>query len=119
MQKMKDENSTECDKTLSIQELVKEVMDRPLGGRKSPRMHTQQVQAYQMFTAQIFHEILLALKDDRKVRVQNFGTFSLRKMQSHVRNPKTGDVVEAKDRKRLSFTPSKKKTISVLNDHED
>ena len=55
----------------------------------------------------IFEEILIALEDNKEVKLSSFGTFSIKQKQSRVgRNPKTGVEAMITARKVVTFNPS-------------
>jgi integration host factor subunit beta len=55
-----------------------------------------------------FSMITDTLKDDGRIEIRGFGTFSIRERKARVaRNPKTGETVEIDDRKVVYFRASK------------
>ncbi len=64
----------------------------------------------------IFEIILKNLKKSNKVKISNFGTFTLRKKKERVgRNPKTREIKQIKERNVILFKASKK-FKNLLND---
>ena len=64
----------------------------------------------------IFEIILKNLKTSNKVKISNFGTFTLRKKKERVgRNPKTREIKQIKERNVILFKASKK-FKNLLND---
>ena len=64
----------------------------------------------------IFEIILKNLKTSNKVKISNFGTFTLRKKKERVgRNPKTNEIKQIKERNVILFKASKK-FKNLLND---
>ena len=64
----------------------------------------------------IFEIILKNLKNSNKVKISNFGTFTLRKKKERVgRNPKTKEIKQIKERNVILFKASKK-FKNLLND---
>ena len=64
----------------------------------------------------IFEIILKNLKTSNKVKISNFGTFTLRKKKERVgRNPKTKEIKQIKERNVILFKASKK-FKNLLND---
>ncbi len=58
---------------------------------------------------EFFSLIIYNLKKEKKLKISNFGTFSIRKKKSRIgRNPKTGKIHEIKARRTVAFYPSKK-----------
>ena len=63
----------------------------------------------------IIEEIILGLSNSKKVKIHNFGTFSLKHKKTRKgRNPKTKEEVWIKPRNEISFVPSKK-ILNILN----
>tara|TARA_B100000674_G_C37442866_1_gene734701 strand:+ start:301 stop:594 length:294 start_codon:yes stop_codon:yes gene_type:complete len=64
----------------------------------------------------IFEIILMNLKNSNKVKISNFGTFTLRKKKERIgRNPKTNEIKQIKERNVILFKASKK-FKNLLND---
>ena len=64
----------------------------------------------------IFEIILMNLKNNNKVKISNFGTFTLRNKKERVgRNPKTNEIKQIKERNVILFKASKK-FKNLLND---
>ncbi len=64
----------------------------------------------------IFEIILKNLKTSNKVKISNFGTFTLRKKKERIgRNPKTKEIKQIKERNVILFKASKK-FKNLLND---
>ena len=66
-----------------------------------------------------FNIIFDELKRNGKVKLTNFGTFSIRKKKSRIgRNPKTKEIKTISERNVVLFRPSKelKKKINFIND---
>ena len=64
----------------------------------------------------IFEIILKNLKTSNKVKISNFGTFTLRKKKERIgRNPKTNEIKQIKERNVILFKASKK-FKNLLND---
>ena len=63
--------------------------------------------------------IINGIKSDKKLKISNFGTFTLRKKKSRIgRNPKTKEQRIIEERKVVLFKPSKefKKFVNINND---
>ena len=63
--------------------------------------------------------IIVGIKEDKKLKIQNFGTFTLRQKKRRIgRNPKTKEERVVKERKVVLFKPSKdfKKFVNITND---
>ena len=63
--------------------------------------------------------IISGIKRDKKLKISNFGTFTLRKKKSRIgRNPKTKEQRIIEERKVVLFKPSKefKKFVNINND---
>ena len=63
--------------------------------------------------------IISGIKRDKKLKISNFGTFTLREKKSRIgRNPKTKEQRIIKERKVVLFKPSKefKKFVNINND---
>tara|TARA_A100001015_G_scaffold57350_1_gene63092 strand:+ start:193 stop:495 length:303 start_codon:yes stop_codon:yes gene_type:complete len=63
--------------------------------------------------------IISGIKRDKKLKISNFGTFTLREKKSRIgRNPKTKEERIIMERKVLLFKPSKefKKFVNINND---
>ena len=61
---------------------------------------------------EFFSLISINIKDQKKLKISKFGTFSLREKKQRIgRNPKTKEVVIIKDRKVVTFKASK----NILN----
>ena len=63
--------------------------------------------------------IISGIKKDKKLKISNFGTFTLREKKSRIgRNPKTREERIIKERKVVLFKPSKefKKFVNIIND---
>ena len=63
-----------------------------------------------------FSLIIQNLKDKEKIKISNFGTFSVRNKKQRIgRNPKTKEIKKISERKVVLFKPSKefRKTINV------
>ena len=57
---------------------------------------------------EFFSSIILNLKNEKKIKISKFGTFTIRKKKKRIgRNPKTLEKFEISARKSLIFTPSK------------
>ena len=66
---------------------------------------------------EFFSLIILNLKKEKKLKISNFGTFSIRFKKSRIgRNPKTKETKTISERKVVLFKPSKdfKKFINAL-----
>ena len=60
--------------------------------------------------------IIVGIKEDKKLKIQNFGTFTLRQKKRRIgRNPKTKEERVVKERKVVLFKPSKdfKKFVNI------
>ena len=67
----------------------------------------------------LFDIIFDELKKNGKVKITNFGTFSVRKKNSRIgRNPKTKEIKTISERNVILFKPSNelKKKINITND---
>ena len=67
----------------------------------------------------LFDIIFDELKKNGKVKITNFGTFTVRKKNSRIgRNPKTKEIKTISERKVILFKPSNefKKKINITND---
>ena len=67
----------------------------------------------------LFNIIFDELKKNGKVKITNFGTFTVRKKNSRIgRNPKTKDIKTISERNVILFKPSNefKKKINITND---
>ena len=67
----------------------------------------------------LFNIIFDELKKNGKVKISNFGTFTVRKKKSRIgRNPKTKEIKTISERNVILFKPSKefKKKINSIND---
>ena len=67
----------------------------------------------------LFNIIFDELKKNGKVKITNFGTFTVRKKKSRIgRNPKTKEIKTISERKVILFKPSNefKKKINITND---
>tara|TARA_A100001388_G_scaffold140904_1_gene104481 strand:- start:584 stop:880 length:297 start_codon:yes stop_codon:yes gene_type:complete len=67
----------------------------------------------------LFNIIFDELKKNGKVKISNFGTFTVRKKKSRIgRNPKTKEIKTISERNVILFKPSKefKKKINSRND---
>ena len=67
----------------------------------------------------LFNIIFDELKKNGKVKITNFGTFTVRKKKSRIgRNPKTKEIKTISERNVILFKPSKefKKRINITND---
>ena len=67
----------------------------------------------------LFDIIFDELKKNGKVKITNFGTFTVRKKKSRIgRNPKTKEIKTISERNVILFKPSKefKKRINITND---
>ena len=63
---------------------------------------------------EFFSIIVSNLKKEKKVKISNFGTFSIRKKKSRIgRNPKTKEKKIISDRKVVLFKPSKEFKIFI------
>ena len=63
--------------------------------------------------------IIVGIKEDKKLKIQNFGTFTIRQKKRRIgRNPKTKEERVVKERKVVLFKPSKefKKFVNINND---
>ena len=63
--------------------------------------------------------IIVGIKEDKKLKIPNFGTFTLRQKKRRIgRNPKTKELSFVKERKVVLFKPSKdfKKFVNVNNE---
>ena len=63
--------------------------------------------------------IISGIKRDKKLKISNFGTFTLREKKSRIgRNPKTKEQRIIEERKVVLFKPSKefKKFVNINND---
>ena len=63
--------------------------------------------------------IIVGIKEDKKLKIQNFGTFTIRQKKRRIgRNPKTKEERIVKERKVVLFKPSKefKKFVNINND---
>ena len=66
-----------------------------------------------------FSLIIQNLKDKEKIKISNFGTFSVRNKKQRIgRNPKTKEIKKISERKVVLFKPSKefRKIINVNNE---
>ena len=60
--------------------------------------------------------IIVGIKEDKKLKIQNFGTFTIRQKKRRIgRNPKTKEERVVKERKVVLFKPSKefKKFVNI------
>ena len=67
----------------------------------------------------LFNIIFDELKKNGKVKITNFGTFTVRKKNSRIgRNPKTKEIKTISERNVILFKPSSefKKKINITND---
>ena len=67
----------------------------------------------------LFNIIFDELKKNGKVKITNFGTFTVRKKKSRIgRNPKTKEIKTISERNVILFKPSNefKKKINITND---
>ena len=67
----------------------------------------------------LFNIIFDELKKNGKVKITNFGTFTVRKKNSRIgRNPKTKEIKTISERNVILFKPSNefKKKINITND---
>ncbi len=67
----------------------------------------------------LFNIIFDELKKNGKVKITNFGTFTVRKKNSRIgRNPKTKEIKTMSERNVILFKPSNefKKKINITND---
>ena len=67
----------------------------------------------------LFNIIFDELKKNGKVKITNFGTFTVRKKNSRIgRNPKTKEIKNISERNVILFKPSNefKKKINITND---
>ena len=65
--------------------------------------------------------IIVGIKKDKKLKISNFGTFTLRQKKRRIgRNPKTKEESVVKERKVVLFKPSKdfKKFVNVNDESE-
>ena len=63
--------------------------------------------------------IIIGIRKDKKLKIANFGTFTLREKKSRIgRNPKTKEERVVKERNVVLFKPSKdfKKFVNVNNE---
>ena len=63
--------------------------------------------------------IIVGIKEDKKLKIQNFGTFTIRQKKRRIgRNPKTKEERIVKERKVVLFKPSKefKKFVNINNE---
>ncbi len=68
----------------------------------------------------IFSEIKKVLARGENVRITRFASFNLRNKKARkARNPKTGEPIEIRSRKVLTFKPSKELLISTNNFDND
>ena len=68
---------------------------------------------------EFFSLIIYNLKKEKKLKISNFGTFSIRKKKSRIgRNPKTKEIKEISERNVVLFKPSKdfREFINNFND---
>ena len=69
---------------------------------------------------EFFSIIISNLKKEKKVKISNFGTFSIRKKRSRIgRNPKTKEKKIISDRKVVLFKPSKEFKIFINSKNND
>ena len=67
---------------------------------------------------EFFSLIIYNLKKEKKLKISNFGTFSIRKKNSRIgRNPKTKEIKEISERNVVLFKPSKefKEFINIID----
>jgi integration host factor subunit alpha len=68
----------------------------------------------------LFSEIKKVLARGENVRITRFASFNLRNKKARkARNPKTGEPIEIRSRKVLTFKPSKELLISTNNFDND
>ena len=69
---------------------------------------------------ELFSLILSNLKDEKKLKISKFGTFSIRSKKSRIgRNPKTKEKKNISERNVVLFKPSKEfKNFINIKDHE-
>tara|TARA_B100000941_G_C28111185_1_gene353353 strand:+ start:140 stop:442 length:303 start_codon:yes stop_codon:yes gene_type:complete len=63
--------------------------------------------------------IIIGIRKDKKLKIANFGTFTLREKKSRIgRNPKTKEERVVKERNVVLFKPSKdfKKFVNISNE---
>ena len=63
--------------------------------------------------------IIIGIRKDKKLKIANFGTFTLREKKSRIgRNPKTKEEKVVKERNVVLFKPSKdfKKFVNISNE---
>ena len=68
---------------------------------------------------EFFSLIIYNLKKEKKLKISNFGTFSIRKKNSRIgRNPKTKEEKKISERNVVLFKPSKefREFINIKND---
>ena len=59
--------------------------------------------------------ITLGLAESGSVKIPNFGTFKVKEHSAHIgRNPRTGETIQIRSKKRVVFKPSKV-TIKTIN----
>ena len=68
----------------------------------------------------LFYEIKKALAQGENVRITRFASFNLRNKKARkARNPKTGEPIEIRSRKVLTFKPSKELLMATNNSGND
>ena len=68
----------------------------------------------------IFNQIKLALGRGENVRVTGFASFYIRNKKARTaRNPRTGEPVHIRERRALTFKPSKRLLLSTNNSSHD
>ena len=69
---------------------------------------------------EFFSLIISNLIEEKKLKISNFGTFSIRKKRSRIgRNPKTKEKKIISDRKVVLFKPSKEFKIFINSKNND
>lgn len=103
---------------IPLRELVKEMILGHFGGTSSEEDEANLkhlISAQTVFAQKLFSEIANMIDKGERVRVKNFGSFSLRSAPEKARNPKIGMMVHVKNRRRIHFHASTK-LIDSLNE---
>jgi DNA-binding protein HU-beta len=72
---------------------------------KETRIHKDEARK---ILATVLSSIVQLLKDEKRLRLVNFGTFSVKEIaERKMRNPRTGESVQVAPHKKISFRPGK------------
>ena len=92
---------------MNKQELVKEV--RKVVRKQLPKPEWAKAEVIERTVDAVFEIIKKEVLTGGEVSIREFGRFYLKKTSPRIaRNPKTGEKVEVKARKRFTFNPSSK-----------